>query len=83
MEAATSTKDGAKVDVVVEKSARERWAIEIKSSDRVDPIEVARFERLATEIPGASLLFLSQDPLAQQIGRVRCLHWKEGLAELL
>lgn len=27
-------------------------------------------------------IFMEYDPNAKQIGRVRCLHWQEGLSQL-
>lgn len=78
-----TTQSGAEVDLIVERSPRDRIAIEIKSATRVDPLEAAALERLAGDIPHAELWYLSQDPTPQKIGNVRCLHWQAGLKTLL
>jgi predicted AAA+ superfamily ATPase len=77
-----TTKDGAEIDLILEIGRSSRIAIEIKSSDRVDEMEVRAFERLAGDISEARLLFVSNDPLPQRYGRVECLYWRAALAEL-
>ncbi len=73
-----TSKDGSEIDLIIEKG-RDLIAIEIKSSTKVDEKEVRSFERLAGDIRGAELVFVSQDPVAQHYGRVNCLHWREAL----
>ncbi len=77
-----NTKDNKEIDLIVEKKAHSRVAIEIKSTDRVDEAEVHSFERLAKDIPNAKLLLLSQDRTPQKYGEVSCLHWKEGIEKI-
>ena len=76
------TKDGGEIDLVLSKP-RDTIAIEIKSAERVDPIRVERFARLAGAIPGARAYWLSRDPVPQSIAGVMCLEWREGLREVL
>jgi uncharacterized protein len=78
-----TTRDGAEIDLIIEKARGEKWAIEIKSSNRVDPKEVSRFERLTKDIPEAKALMISQDLIAQRFGTVECLPWLDALKMLL
>jgi predicted AAA+ superfamily ATPase len=77
-----TTKDGNEIDLIIEKSPRQRIALEIKSSSKVDLMEVNTFEALASDIPSTALYFLSQDKNNQVYGRVHCLHWKEGIQKI-
>ena len=77
-----STKDDVEVDLIIEKSKSERWAIEIKSSQKIDLQEVASFERIAKDIPHAQLLYLSQDPVSQKHGAVLSMPWQSGLEKI-
>lgn len=75
-----TSKDGAEIDLIVEKK-NERIAIEIKSTEQVDLIEVRAFERIARDLPGQDLrlMYISRDKTAQKHGDVECLPWKEAL----
>lgn len=71
------TKHGAEIDLILSRG-REHWAIEIKSTARVDAIEAAKLEAIARDIPGKRRLFyLSQDGKNLRIGQVECMHWME------
>lgn len=78
-----TTKDGAEVDLVIDMGkgygTKQRWALEIKSSEEVDPKKVSLFERLAQDVLSAQLLFVSQDPTPQRYGSVECLFWRDAL----
>lgn len=77
-----TTKDGAEIDLIIDFNPTFRFAIEIKSTDRIDEKEVKEFERLAKDIPHVKLLFLSNDPDPQVYGKVQCLPWQKGLESL-
>ena len=77
-----TTKDGNEIDLILEKGAQTRIAIEIKSCTQLNEQEVRSFERLASDLPQTDLLLLSQDPLPQRHGAVECLHWKEGIQRI-
>lgn len=72
------TKDGGEVDLILSKPSSLHF-VEIKSSDRVDPIRAARFARLVASVPDAQGHWLSRDPIAQDIDGVRCRFWRDGL----
>ncbi len=77
-----ATKDGAEVDLIIEKSKTQRIAIEVKSSPKIDTKEVAAFERLAKDIGAVKMFYLSQDKSSQKHGQVHCLHWRDALIKI-
>jgi len=70
-----TTKDDAEIDLIIDG----KFAIEIKSTDRIDEKEVRAFERLAKDLSGVRLLYVSKDPVSQRYGNVECLPWREAL----
>jgi predicted AAA+ superfamily ATPase len=77
-----TTRDGAEVDLIIDRGRSSRLAIEIKSTEQVQPMEVAAFERLAADISGARTILISKDPTPQKYGRVECLPWKTAFQEI-
>ena len=77
------TKDDAEIDLILSKPGSPTVLVEIKSSQRVDEVEVKKLHQLQKDIPGSSAFYLSRDENAQKIGGVRCLPWHQGLAEIL
>ncbi|MBN23019.1 MAG: ATPase [Bdellovibrionaceae bacterium] len=75
------TKDDLEIDLILKK-ANGIIAVEIKSSPKIDPIEVRKMDKLATDLKVNKSYYLSMDPLPQTIGGTECLHWETGL-ELL
>lgn len=76
------TKDGAEVDLVLSKPGRRTLLIEVKSSSRVDELEVRKLRRLQADVPESAAFYLSRDAYAQTIEGGRCLPWDRGLAEV-
>ena len=76
-----TTRDGAEIDLIIE-AGTDLWAIEIKSSEEIDLVEVRKFESLAGDLPNARLLFISRCPRAQKHGRVECLPWDSAFQEV-
>ena len=76
------TKDGAEIDLIIERPSAPVALVEIKSSDRVDERDTKPLERLAADFPDSEAICLSRDPVAKKIGSVRALPWQEGLKEL-
>lgn len=75
------TKDGLEVDLILQKPSA-MYFVEIKSSDRVDPLRVARFARLLETVPEARGYWLSRDPAPQDLAGVACREWRDGLGEI-
>ena len=78
-----TSKDGAEIDLIIDAGRHRRFALEIKSTDRIDDKEVRAFERLAHDLSSARMIFASQGPQAQRLGDVECLPWREAVGEIL
>ncbi len=76
------TKDGAEVDLILSRPHSRTLLVEIKSSARVDELEVRKLRRLQAGVPGSAAYFLSRDEDIQTIDGVRCLPWHKGLGEI-
>ena len=76
------TKDGAEIDLVVERPGAPTALVEIKSTEQVDDRDTRSLERFAADIPRSEAFILSTDPMAKRIGKVKALPWQQGLGEL-
>jgi predicted AAA+ superfamily ATPase len=76
------TKDGAEIDLLLTKPGKPTLLIEIKSAERLDPVEVNKLARLRADVRDSQAYFLSRDETAQELEGVRCLHWRRGLEEI-
>jgi hypothetical protein len=70
------------VDLVIERPGLPPALVEIKSTDQLQEKHVETLLGVASQFPQSDLLCLSRDPREQNFGRVRALHWMEGLREL-
>jgi predicted AAA+ superfamily ATPase len=75
------TSAGGELDMVLHRG-RETIAIEIKSNDTVDEVEVRRMSRVAQGIRATKRVFLSNDTVATTIEDVQCMHWRTFLDSL-
>ncbi len=76
------TRNELEIDLIMRRG-KEILAIEIKSSPRIDPVEVRKLETLATDLPGKpKIYYLSQDASRQEIGKVTCLPWYDIFSEI-
>ncbi len=73
------TKDGAEIDLVVERPGKELLAIEIKSTNNVTPEMLGQFGRLVDDLGLSTGYCLSRDGLARKIGNIEILPWQTGL----
>lgn len=76
------TKDLAEIDLIVERPGKGHLIIEIKSTDRPDPHEAKKLEHFLNDFQGAEAYLICLAERAQQIGRVSCLPWREGIARI-
>lgn len=75
------TSTNQEVDLLLSKG-RELFAVEMKSTKRIDSVEVAAFARIAKGLKAKRLYYVSQDPIASEIDGVRCLHWQDFIGEV-
>lgn len=77
------TKNEAEIDLILSRG-RDRFAVEFKSSERIDPDRVKALEELAKDIRGCKKIFyVSRDPKPIKIGGVYCMHWHEFFGKTL
>lgn len=73
------TKDGAEIDLVVERPGRPVLFIEIKSSEQVTPDKVVGFKQLAEDFGECEAVCFSRDKYAKEIHGITVLPWVAGL----
>ena len=76
------TKDGAEVDLVIERPGQPTVLVEIKSSTQVDPSDLRHLRAFAQDIPNAIAVCLSRESLPRLVDGVRILPWQQGLNEI-
>jgi len=76
------TKDDVEIDLVIERPAGKNILIEIKSTQQIQPEDIASFGRLASDVRNSEAYCFSQDPVIKLINGVRCVPWQTGLEEI-
>lgn len=76
------TKDGAEIDLIVERPGMPVALVEIKSTDRADERDTSAVEHFLPAFPKAEGFCLSRDPIPKKIGQVSVLPWEQGIREL-
>lgn len=76
------TKDGAEIDLIVERPGMPTALIEIKSTERAGERDVRHVARFVKDFRRAEGFCFSLDPVPKKIGGVEALHWKDGLRAL-
>lgn len=77
------TKDGAKIDLIVERAGKPTFLIKIKSGSVVREEECRNLKAFANEIPGAIPLCLYNGETSLTFGPVECLPWQEGVRRVV
>lgn len=72
------TKDGAEIDLVVERPGKKLLLIEIKSSDHVAPDQLRNLRQIGEALQAERVCF-SQEQRAREVNGIRILPWKEGI----
>jgi predicted AAA+ superfamily ATPase len=73
------TKDGAEVDLVVDRPGQPYLFIEIKSTTQVQPEHVKTLSKMAKDIKNAEAICLSRDPYQKQYDNVTVYPWQQGI----
>ncbi|MBC7457105.1 MAG: ATP-binding protein [Bdellovibrionaceae bacterium] len=80
-----STKDNAKIDLIIERPKLKTVAIEIKSTDQIASLSKAHlnvYSKLISSLNNGEGYIFSQDPIEQKIDNIWCLPWKKGFKEI-
>jgi predicted AAA+ superfamily ATPase len=76
------TKDGAEIDLLIERPGKPLALVEIKSADEVSPRHIRTLERFAKEMSDVEAFCLSRDPQPRRVDSVQVLPWAVGLDKL-
>jgi len=76
------TKDGAEIDLIIERPGKPLALIEIKSSDHVDDSDISTLAEFKKSFPSAQGFCLSLDPFERTRKDVRMIFWQKGFEEL-
>jgi predicted AAA+ superfamily ATPase len=76
------TKDGAEIDLIIERPGAPTALVEIKSSEHVDERDTRVVQPFLKDFEKAQAYILSRDPHPKKIGDVYALPWQEGLKEI-
>lgn len=76
------TKDGAEIDLIVERPGQALALVEIKSTDHVDERDVRELSRFLPDFPDAEAFCFSRDKVRKQIGGILAVPWQVGLEEI-
>ena len=73
------TKDGAEIDLIIERPGRSTALVEIKSSSAVDVSDLRSLRRFQQDMPGTEVFCLCLEPARRRSEGVLVLPWAEGL----
>jgi predicted AAA+ superfamily ATPase len=76
------TKDGAEIDLVIDRPGRPVALLEIKSAPSTDDRDVRTLNRFAPDFAEAERFCLSRDPHEKRIEGAWCLPWQVGIERL-
>lgn len=75
------TSAGGELDLILHR-ARKTIAVEIKSTETIDPVEVRKIARIAGGLTCSAVYCVSRDPVETVIDGVQCLPWDIFLKRL-
>jgi predicted AAA+ superfamily ATPase len=79
------TKEGAEIDLIIERPGQQAALIEIKSTNVISNLSDAKlngFKKLTKEFENAEALVFSRDPLARTESGIHFMPWELGIAHL-
>ncbi|MBF0206851.1 MAG: hypothetical protein HQK53_08155 [Oligoflexia bacterium] len=74
--------DGGEIDLILSKPRRKPVLVKIKSSDRIDEIEINHLVKYAQELGSDKIFYISQNKNGQKIKNVNCMPWDLALKEI-
>lgn len=76
------TPGGVEADLVIERPAKPPLIIEIKSTNRLQDVDISSFVRLTADIEPCEAICLSRDPYLQRFDHVTAYPWQQGLKHI-
>ena len=77
------TKDGAEIDLIIERPARSTLLLEIKSSHTLRAEDFRNLNQFAKDIPDSKAFCLYGGDQNLGFGDVQCLNWRVGIQRIL
>ena len=77
------TKDGAEIDLIIERPGAPAVLVEIKSAAEIEDADASVLRRFIDDFPGAQFRIWSNDPRHKCFGEVLALPWIDGLREAI
>ncbi|MBN2383253.1 ATP-binding protein [bacterium] len=77
------TKDGAEIDLIVERPGAATVLIELTSKDQVDERDIRTLSRFLPDFPGAEAFCLSRDQVPKRLGNILAIPWQDGLKQII
>ena len=74
------TKDGAEIDLVVERPGQPILFLEIKSNDNVQNVGCTNLRMFAKDMVNREAEYISRDPYPKQLDGITIYPWQEGIA---
>ena len=76
------TKEGNEIDLVISLDRKREILVEIKSTEKLDTIDLNFFKNIAADFKSEKNYVLSMDPSVQKIELLDCYPWQQGLEDL-
>lgn len=76
------TKDGAEIDLIIDRPGTGLVLVEIKSSPQIDRSDIRHLIEFKKSFPKSMAYCLSNDPFERSIEEVRVINWQQGFLEL-
>ncbi|MEA1912125.1 MAG: DUF4143 domain-containing protein, partial [Spirochaetota bacterium] len=76
------TKEGAEIDLIIEKPDSSLICIEIKSTDNSTLVNTTNLRNLAEDLQCREQFCFSQDPVSRKEESVVYIHWQGGIEQM-
>jgi len=76
------TKDGAEVDLIIERPGQSTVLLEIKSATAVDPVDLRHLAAFKADMHDAEAICLSREPEPRLVGDIRIVPWEQGIDDI-
>ncbi|MGA1870184.1 MAG: ATP-binding protein [bacterium] len=76
------TKDGAEIDLIIEKSDKQKLLIEIKSTDRSEEVDVNNLRKFQRDIPDSKAYCITRDKYKRKKGTIEFFPWDQAFEEI-
>lgn len=71
------------IDLIIDRPGLPRAIVEIKSTREIREDHLEALRGFLGDFPKDDFYCLSNDPTAKVFGRIKCLHWQDGLTEIM